>query len=440
MPCTDENRERALLSHLLRHPRGIQRVGALSATDFALEQHGRLWEAMASVAARGQRPTVFAVAGELKKRGASPAYAQTIADAGGVCESVAEIAEHVRTMARLRRVRNAALEVAAEAENGDEDAAREAMLRLLAVPGAADDGIVIEPISESVAASWERLKDQASIEASTLGVHEFDKAIGPLPGGALIVIGGYTGAGKSSLALMLASNAAEKRPVGIVSCEDPREVWGQRFMSSESGQDASRAFREPDRVGRDFWSQLVDASERSRGRDIMMAYAINQRPLDVVMAMRRLVRDHGCQLLVVDYLQAIRVRLGEVRTDKAYADAVKQMKGAAAELGVPLILCSQLKRPPTSGARGQPEPKVTDLKETGDLENEAEVILLCWRPEMSAESPTRVRLAKLKWAPGGALWHAPRNDSGTMSTLEKAPEDEFSDVPRSGTSFGPRRG
>lgn len=418
IPCTDVVLEGELLSRLLNYPRSLKRV-RMSVSDFAFEAHSRIWEAVGRLDADGKRVGPAPVRYELERMG--------VKNAKGIIErvtahrptsSVVEAAERLQELAKFRRIRANAMAVLVACETGDLETITELQNEAQrAVSG--DSPVRFETAAESTQAAWDVVANPQQRAKMSVGIPVFDRAIGPLFPGSLTVIGGHQGSGKSSLALTMAIRMAWERKVGFISCEDPRETFGLRIMSALSAPptDATVAFRS--KLDLEQSRSLLAATERSESLGLHMAYAINRPPSDVLYAMRHMVREQECEIVFVDYLQAIRIQLSKgVRIDKAYADVVKRLKSAASELEVPVVLLSQCRRLEAGrGGQGYKEPRPADLKETGDLENEAEVILLCWEP--APGHPARCRLAKLKWGPGGHLWELLRSDAGVIDTIEQ---------------------
>jgi hypothetical protein len=231
------------------------------------------------------------------------------------------------------------------------------------------------------------------------GIAFLDRYVGGITPGSMSVIGGTTGSGKSSLILLAALRmaAAGHRP-GIVSCEDPKDVWAARIAAHLENVPSSRIYRDCPEKQAGLCSRFARAVERAEKLPIEFAMCIGGNTGDVVDATRRLIVDRGCDAVFVDHIQAIRIDLKVSRYDKAVADISKQLKGHCARLGVPLVLGSQLSRLKDSPYK---EPQLFHLKESGDLENEAELVILLWQESDRQDAATLCKVAKLKWGPSG---------------------------------------
>ena len=435
LACTSQSLEERLIATVMRDPRSLRRMPRVSATDFAFAPCESLWSVLMDLHGAGRPINGITVRRELEQRGVRGAarLVERVASLPLV-ESPASAAEEILELAQRRYMRERCLRAAQLCESGSMDDVREIAASALK-PAMASMPVRFETAAESVRAAWDALGQTEKANRMSIGIPVFDKAIGPLWPGSLTVVGGHQGSGKSSLMLKMAMAMQRLRRVGYVSVEDPRETNGMRVMSSLTTPptDASAAFRE--QLDYIEAATLKEAVDKSAGVDIRFAYAVNRPPPDVLFAMRKLVQDDGCEVVFVDYLQAVRVELGKgIRADKAYADVVKLLKSGADQLRVPLVLGSQCRRLEAGrGGKGYREPRPADLKETGDLENEAEVILMCWEPK--PKHPARCRLAKLKWGPGGHLWELIRSEAGVIDCIEtpkKAkpePEDYQDDDP-----------
>jgi replicative DNA helicase len=216
--------------------------------------------------------------------------------------------------------------------------------------------------------------------------HELDPVARELMPGQMVTIGGQTGAGKSTLALHFASewHAATGAPAGVVSLEDRWGTWGDRWQARTTGTSILSA-------GREYLREAIDQVTHRAGElsasSIRIAEMVDSQADAVTDAMSALVRD-GCSMVVVDYVQEITVRGADRRAE--VSTAARACKAAAKRLRVPLVLCSQL-------ARGQGgEPTSRSLKESGDLENISEAIVLLWRQSDKPGAHTHGKTSKLK--------------------------------------------
>lgn len=405
-------------------------------TDFSDDAHRAICEAAHRVLAHGGAVTRDSVRVELDRAnaGAHVATATRLADLVPDLDSLGAVAERLRELAAARDGHRYARAAIAAFERGDLDDARQSIAML---GETRDDRAMIR--SKTIGAHAEDLLRSwatAAGSVSPVGVPSVDAKIGGLErDGSLCVFGARTHVGKSYFALTCVDGllAAGECP-GVITAEDPAKLWAARALAAETRIPAERLRR-----------GLVTSEERdeaARGvlrwqeRGGHLVSAIGADIDHVVAAMAHLVRERGCTVLVIDYLQAITCSGRDPRqqTDRKLA----LMKSAAARLGVPWILFSQLRRPDELHKLWT-EPEIVELKESGEIENRAEAILLGWRPaptppppppgeQAQPSPPLLVRIAKAKGMPtSGHLVVMRRGPGWLWQTVTDAEAREWHD-------------
>jgi replicative DNA helicase len=308
------------------------------------------------------------------------------------------VAGRIRLLAERRRESATATALSEALKMGDRERAAKLLDELNAIRQTSVGEVEILTSKETTEAAYKYLVDYAESKRHiALGVRELDAVVGRLPSGTMAVIGGSTGAGKSQTMLWMAMSMAKagNRP-GIISLEDAREEWGGRIIARTTDitfrDFADARGRGPDERAA-IYSKAGEAVDEAGKHMFDIAYAISADTDVVVETARKLISERGCNVLFVDYVQAIRIGHEWVkRIDKGVSDAAKRLKGICARLKVPLVLGSQL-------ARSNDAPTIHSLKETGDLENEAEVVILLWRKDDGTRNPpTHWKVGKVKWA------------------------------------------
>lgn len=346
-------------------------------SDFTSEAHRAICGAAQKAVTDGGRVTRETVRIELGRRGESQhidiamQLAKEIPDLDGL----PQVAARLRELAGAREAHRHASEALRCLERGDIDDAKDAIAML----GETNDRHSLVrsrsfgELAEDLVRSWEH----GPRNLAPVGVPTIDRHIGGLErDGSLCVFGARTHVGKSYFALTCVDGLldAGEKP-GVVTAEDPARLWAARAIAAKAHIPADRLRRgdvsEDDKQA----ARAAAADWKKRGGELVPAVGA---PIDrVVAAMAHLVREKGCTVLLVDYLQAIACEGKDPRqqTDRKLA----MMKSAAARLGVPWILFSQLRRP-DEVAKLWTEPHISELKESGEIENRAEAILLGWRP------------------------------------------------------------
>jgi replicative DNA helicase len=265
------------------------------------------------------------------------------------------------------------------------------------------------------------------------GIGAVDDWIGHLDPGDLMILAADTGVGKTTTALRIAHNlCAQGHPVGFVSCEDGRDKLGAKLMAFASHV-APRDLR-TGKVSKSDFEALYHAINESRDLPLHFAFRIGSTDIEVAAAMAKLVRRHECRALFVDYVQTINpAEQTHSRRDEIRRIA-SRLKATACRLNVPLILMSQVARPPAE-KRGKPRrPSRHDLKEAGDLENMAEFVVILWNgaDAKGDRDPDVVNacLDKSKVGGDGVQWTMRRDRFGVLCDVDtRLPEPD--EAPRS---------
>lgn len=338
--------------------------------------------------------------------------------------------EEVRAKARARAARESLMHAIAATERGDLEAATEhtANATAFAEPPKLD----VQTAEDCARAALAQIHDNITKPKARTGFRIIDDAIFGLRPATMVTIGGTTGAGKSSTMLAIAIHLARigYRP-GIVSCEDADSVWGERVLAHVCDINPNRLHDL--NIGEGFKGEAYRGLEEARRLGMRFAFTLNQGVREVVMACRSLVRDHGCDVLFVDYVQAIKIRGTDRRT--AVSNAAQDVKAEAQALNVPLILASQLRRPPDD--KPFREPHQSELKESGDLENMSEVIVLLWKTSDEENAETHGKITKVKWSNHRPRFKVERSPTGCVTSLvhreaQKPAEPGYAESGRNG--------
>ena len=257
----------------------------------------------------------------------------------------------------------------------------------------ADTGPIILTAQATAQTALDYLTDGKRAQMPRTGFPLLDRAVGGFPPGTMTTIGGRTGAGKSSLLLGIALNQSKHGlKVGIVSCEDSEWIWGARIIAERRCINPERFFESP--PNEEMVGQAVLGVRDAADIGVHFSFQIGKPISAVLAAVHRLVTRERCDVIMVDYLQAIAAK-GQDRYT-ARTDAAQELKGLCHTHGVPLILASQLRRP----ENGSPfkEPTSTEMKDSGDIENMSEAIILLWTESDAENAPAMGKVAKLKWS------------------------------------------
>ena len=239
----------------------------------------------------------------------------------------------------------------------------------------------IEPILSSTV---KRIEDIAANPGSTIGVPsgiiDLDKLTAGFQKGDLIIIAGRPSMGKTALALTVARNAAieSKSPTAIFSLEMSSDQLGQRLLTSEARVDNSHVRRGSLPSGK--WKNINIAS----GKLAQAPLYIDDTPalsiLDLRSRARRLKRERNIELIIVDYLQLMQGPKNSENRQNEISQITQSLKALAKELNIPVIALSQLSR--AVEQRTKKEPMLSDLRESGAIEQDADVVVFLYRPSV----------------------------------------------------------
>lgn len=427
----DHGIEARYLAAVLHRPTALEECPVPS-TDLASPAHQTILGCMMALRARGEEITSLSVHVELErqnKRGLQNRWAEV----SGLLElDPTTCARRIRELAEQRRIHAGAHEALIALSNGDAALARATLASVATDPGADDDPVLT--FRQMLACAVESLTERSD-RYHRLGVPSIDAVFRAGPGD-LIVLGAATGTGKSTMTTTIAINLARRKvPVGIVSIEDSAEDFGSKGLTAISGVPTDA-----------LWTNALNDEQRDalmraidEEGDLPISFAkVRSRSIEGVIAkMAHMVRVRGCKVLFVDYLQAIHHRDVGSTTREKVNDTLAMLMAAAAQLDVALVLCSQLRR---AGEGSQfHEPHMGDLKESGDIENSAQCIVLLWRETDDPSDPrngiTFAKVAKVKRAAAGTRFWMRRNRFGLLEEGGGPPPARVS----GGGAYAPRR-
>jgi len=252
----------------------------------------------------------------------------------------------------------------------------------------------ISPIVSDVFRQIEELSNKkAAVTGLETGFVDLDRMTAGLHPGDLIIVAARPSLGKTSLCLNIAEFAAikNKKSVGIFSLEMSKEQLVKRLLCSESRIDAHRV--NTGYLNKDDWNRLSRASGDLSETRIFIDDTASITIAELRTKARRLSLEHGLDLIIVDYLQLMSgsAQRYENRTQEI-SQISRGLKGVAKELGVPLIAVSQLSRAVESRTGEHRRPRLSDLRESGSIEQDADVVMFIYREDMT--NPTEENMGK----------------------------------------------
>lgn len=392
--------ERAAIGAALQSPGIFGEIESmLDADDFDHPHHGAIWRAMLDLAARGEKAdatTLLAAmedAGTLQRIGGALylheiiAAPPTIMNGPHYARIVAQRANRRRVIIALKR----SLAEAEQAEPGDVNGVIDrALTRLTDVTGTGGNGgptvwrDIIGPGLQAIEEKASRSDDQPA--GIPTGFVDLDRLLGGLRPGQLITIAGRPGSGKSVLLGDIARTAAvrHKMPAALFSLEMSKiEVFNR--MVSALGRVPLHSVNSGDLVDEE-WARIMQVCGETEVAPLFVDDTTTMTVADIRAAARQLHRQHGLRVILVDYLQLVSPPKGSDNRQQAVGAMTRALKLLAGELQVPVIIAAQLNR--QSEQRADKRPMLSDLRESGDVENHSDVVILVHRDDYyDKESP-----------------------------------------------------
>jgi replicative DNA helicase len=431
VPPHNEEAEAAVLSAILSNGNALDAVLEFLAPEhFYSDANRRIFEAAQEIHKRSQPVDVQTVAAWLKDRERLQAiggisYLAKIIDATPAVAHVTAHAKIVKEKSRIRRLIETCQLVAAQGygDYGEAqefiDSAEQSIYDLARTP----ESSTVHLMYDVVRASFEQL--QAALERGKLingvatGFSKLDEMTSGMNPGELIIVAARPGMGKTSYVMNIATNVASAIPeqapgeevgkeprwgVMVFSLEMPKEQLANRMMCSE-GRVGLSDLRKGQVVG-DKWDNLVEAANHLSQLPIW----IDDSPALSVLELRAKVRRQQHEwdkevegkpvrkigLIIVDYLQLMRGRDNVQSREQEISEISRGLKGLAKELRVPVIALSQLNRAVETRSTKDKRPQLSDLRESGAIEQDADVIQFIYRPEYYVTDKQSAEAQKMK--------------------------------------------
>ena len=438
LPPQNVEAEQSVLGSLLIDPDAILKVTSyLRPEDFYRETHGLIYRAIIDLHERRQPADFVTLCDELERDGqleqvGGAGYLTSLLNAVPTSVHAQHYGRIVERTATLRRLISAASEISNMAYDraNDEDKILDQAEQLIF--GVAQRSIDRElvPLRTILSDYYDRIQYLYEHRGQTVGVAtgfiDLDRLLGGFQQADLIIVAGRPGTGKTSLALTVADFAARRHGlcIAIFSLEMPRQQVVQRLVSGATGIESQRLRtgdineEELARVAR----AMGELSETSVYMDDTPAIA----PMEIRAKARRLQAEHPIDLIIVDYLQLMQAGIRMENRVQEVSYISRQLKSLAIELNVPVLACSQLSRAVES--RVDKRPVLSDLRESGSIEQDADVVMFIYREEMYVEETFKpniadIIVAKHRNGPTGQISLRFMKEQTRFTNLELAPEE-----------------
>ena len=396
LPSSEESERVILGAILLDNGLISQAVELLKPEDFYSPRNRRIYKAMLTLFEQSERIDPILIGEELKKEGQMEAIGgiATITNLTYGLPHFSNIQDYAKVVSDKSIVRNlikVCNQITSEALSEEEDASEildhaEQMIFALAEARTRQGFAHIRPVAEEVLHKVKEFaqRDSSALTGLATGFRDLDQMTSGLQPSDLIIIAARPSMGKTALCLTLAQNSAiqENATIALFSLEMSKEQLVMRMISSEARVDAHR-FR-TGYLSREEWGRLAEAIGTLSETKLFIDDTPGISVLEMRAKCRRLVAEQKkLDLIIVDYMQLMSGGKKTESRQQEVSQISRDLKGLAKELNVPVISLSQLSRAPE--ARSPPRPMLSDLRESGSIEQDADVVAFIYREEYYAK-------------------------------------------------------
>ncbi|TMB90728.1 MAG: replicative DNA helicase [Chloroflexi bacterium] len=413
--------ECGVLGSIIIDPEAIVQVADfLHSDDFYRDAHRTIYEVILQLYEQREPADFITISDELERRnkleevgGAS--YITSLINQVPTSGNVEYYGRIVERTSILRRLIHAAGQIAAIAyEEGDADVAldrAEQLIFNISQRHARSDFSLLRDILSEYMNKLDQLHERrGTIVGVPTGFTDLDRLTGGLQRSDLIILAARPAIGKTSLALSLAHNSTVKyqHSVAIFSLEMSKEQLVQRLLSMDAGVDQQRL-----RTGwieDDEWDRIIYAMGTLSEANIWIDDTPGITTVEMRSKARRLQAEHGIDLIIVDYLQLMQSVLGSGKRNEnrvqEISEVSRNLKALARELNLPVLALAQLSR--AVETRQSKVPQLSDLRESGSLEQDADIVMFIYRddiynPESERKNIADIIVAKHRNGPVGEV-------------------------------------
>jgi len=443
IPPQNIEAEQSVLGSMIIDPEAVTKaLEFINADDFYREAHKRIFSAMVDLYQRNEPVDLVTVTSALKSQGilddcGGAAYLSNLAERVPTSANVVYYGKIVHEKAILRHLIWAATEIVEKsfAENADADSYLDDAERAIfsvAARKIKQSFYSVKDIVKDTFKTIEKLYEKKeSITGIPTGYHELDRMLSGLQPADLVILAARPSMGKTALALNMVEYAAIEKniPCAVFSLEMSKESLVQRLLCCEarvSGSKLRGGF-----LSESDWPKLTRAAGTLSDAPIYIDDTPAITALEMRAKARRLQKEKGIKLIVVDYLQLMRSAGRAESREREISEISGALKAIAKELKVPVVALSQLNRAVEN--RTDKRPQMADLRESGAIEQDADVIMFVYRDEVyNRESPDKgtaeIIIGKQRNGPIGFVKLAFLNEFTKFENLIGRAEDNMQPV------------
>jgi len=409
--------EEAVVGAVLINPEVYYDVAEFLQTgDFYIHRHQWIWEAYTRLNQRRIPVDLLTLSEELDRVGqlgdvGGSAYLTSLINQVPSSLNAASYGRIVEGHALRRSMIQASNKIATIAydESLETTASMEKAVSVFEGAILRSSGAGLTPLSVHLSSAYDRIDESSrttELPGIPTGLVDLDRKLGNLQRGTLYVVAGRPGQGKTTLKLTIARNAALKgKRVAVFSLEMSNEKITNRLLSQETGLDAQLI--DTGKISDGDWPKLTSAIESLSDLNLFLDDTPAISPLQIKTRCRRLAMAFGpLDLVIVDYLQLMGVE-GAIRADNRTQEIgylTRTLKQLTKELDVPIVVGAQMSR--AVEQRADKRPQLSDLRESGDIENDADVVMFLHQPDPTIKSlavPTDIIVEKHRNGPTGTV-------------------------------------
>lgn len=392
----DFEAERSLLGAMLIDKEALHvALGKVQADDFYAQAHADIFMAMAQLAGKNVNIDIITLADALRKENLLDAvggvsFLAALTEKVVLTSSITAYCDIVKEKATLRKLIHAAEGVMDESYKGQDpvfDIVERAERSIFEITSASHTGGLV-PIQETLNETLSRIEEMSKFDKKltglTTGYTDLDAMLSGFQKSDFVLLAARPSMGKTALALNIAFNAAlkDKAKVAIFSLEMSNNQLNQRMLSFISGIDLGKIISGKLETS-DDWTRLSDAITLANSLDMRIDDTPGISLTELRSKCRRMKMEHGLDLIVIDYLQLMTANSKAENRQQEISTISRGLKALAKEMNCPVFSLGQLSRAPEQ--RTDHRPIMSDLRESGAIEQDADVIMMLYRDEQYHE-------------------------------------------------------
>jgi replicative DNA helicase len=405
IPPQNLEAEMSVLGAMLIDRQAIGRVlEIIDGKAFYKEAHGRIFDCIVDLFDRNEPVDILTVTEELRKRGelesvGGPSYLMSLIDSVPTSANVEHYAMMVKEKAILRDLISSSTQIINECYDESEDVDKlldKAQSMIFDIymnrkeRGYSTIREVLKTTFEGIERAYHR---KGMVSGIPTGFRDIDILTSGFHPSEFVVIAGRTAMGKTSFALSIVRHIAVDLgyPIAILSLEMSKEQIVQRLLCAEARVEMSKL--KAGFIGESDWPKLTLAAGRLAEAKIFIDDTPAMNILEIRAKARRLKAEHDVKMVVIDYLQLVHPRFRAETRQQEVSEISGAFKSLARELEIPVVAISQLSRAPD--LRSDKRPQLSDLRESGAIEQDADLVLFVHRPEYYEQTPENEGIAEI---------------------------------------------